>query len=103
MLQLRPVVCICRKLQGKEAISRWRTLKGQLGTAAPRAGLAGIVRAAAAAQQADRQHGSAALQPVAEDPGEGTNGLADDEGTAVGSVDSKTIDTPERAVSHNSL
>ncbi len=98
MLSLRPIAFICRKMQGKEAISRWRTLKGQLNTAAPRAGMAGIVRAATA-QQADRQHGSAALQPVAEDPSEGANGFADDEGTAVGSLDSKAISIPERAVS----
>ncbi len=98
MLLLRPMAFIHRKVQGKEAFSRWRTLKGQLNTAAPRGGIAGIVRAAAA-QQADRQHGSTGLQPVAEDPGEGANGFADDEGAAVGSADNKPIDIPERVVS----
>ena len=99
MLPLDPMALVCRKLQGKEAISRWRTLKGQINTAAPRgAGLAGVVRAATA-QQAERQHGSAGLQPVAEDPGEGANGLADDEGSAVALADSNAVNMPERLVS----
>ena len=98
MLQGRPVSFICRKVLGKEAISRWRTLKRQPNTTAPRRSMAAVVRAATA-QQAERQHSVAGLHPVAEDPSEGANGSADDEGAALGSADSRPIDIPERAVS----
>lgn len=93
--------CACRRNQGKEAISRWRTLKGQLRNATsdpPRAGTIGSAEAATRQGSGSRQ-ASPGLEPVAEDQFSDSAGLADEIGPAVDSIDSKSLDILEKAVS----
>ena len=74
--------CDSRRHQGKEAISRWRTLKGQIRGVASQPPHAGTTEAAVR-QQAERHRRNISLQPIAEDLSEGHNGFADDQRTAV--------------------